>query len=371
MRNFSAWAAAALAGGMIAIAGCGSDDGGGDKPAEPVKLDTKQVFERGKPGTVSITGLQGDQPSGGTGIIFDTAEGLVLTNHHVVAGLAQLKAKVLDEQEIPIQVVGTAPCEDLAVVKLTSKPAGMKALTFGDSARVENQDEVTVLGYPSSFEDPTKQKVVSTSGNVQSPEVEADIGPSAPKLSSTIQHSATVNHGNSGGPLLNDRAEVIGVNTLINTGEAGEVENQFYSITSNRVKEVLPDLKAGKNIADAGWNLQAFSETPISSLYELTGYGTAAEGERLDQQLQAAGIDGMVVLAVSTPSPAEDAQITGGDMITAINGAPVTSYAQVCDALRSATPGQVMNVEGVYITSGGEEAAPGDPWKVRMTLPKQ
>jgi S1-C subfamily serine protease len=267
--------------------------------------------------------------------------------------------------------VGTAPCDDLALARLTTVPEGIKAIPFGDSTRVQNQDEVTALGYPSSFEDPATQKVVSSNGNVQSPEVAAETGPSSPKLPSTIQHSATTNPGNSGGPLLNDRAQLVGVNTLYNPGEERPIENQFYAVTTERVNQILPDLKAGKKIADAGWDIAAFSEVPISTLFTETGFGTAAQGEQLDQQIQRAGIDGLVVFGTTAGSPAERARITLGDLITQINGANVATASDACDALQSATPGEPIAVDGLYLTSGGEQADPGDSWSVRMRLPKE
>jgi len=347
----------------------GSDES--DKPVRPAKLTSKQVFERARPGTVSITGKQGDSISGGTGVIIDAQDGLVLTNNHVVAGLAGLKARVLDEEEVPMQVVGTAPCDDLAVAKLTSVPPGVKEVPIGDSTRIQNQDEVTALGYPSSFEDPATQKVVSSNGTVQSPEVSAETGPSSPKLPSTIQHSATTNPGNSGGPLLNNRAQLVGINTLYNPGEDRPIENQFYAVTTERVNQLLPDLKAGKKLADAGWDIAAFQEVPISALFEETGYGTAAQGEQLDQLIQQAGIDGVVVFGTTAGSPAEKARITGGDMVTSIAGANVATASDVCEALQSATPGEPVSVEGLYLTSGGTEASPGDDWSVRMKLPEE
>jgi S1-C subfamily serine protease len=355
---------------VLLAAGCGDSEKAAKLP-EPTKLTSKQVFERARPGTVSITGTQGDSVSGGTGVVIDAKAGLVLTNYHVVAGLAGLKARVLDQEQVALQVVGTAPCDDLALTKLTSVPPGIKAIPIGDSTKVTNQDEVTALGYPSSFEDPATQKVVSSNGTVQSPEVAADTGPSSPRLPSTIQHSATTNPGNSGGPLLNDRAELVGINSLYNPGDDRPIENQFYAITTERVNQLLPDLKAGKNIADAGWDVAAFQEVPISSLFEATGYGTPAEGEELDQLIQEAGIDGVVVYGTTPGSPADKAEITGGDMVTSIAGANISTASDVCDALQSATPGRPMAVEGLFLTSGGDVAAAGDFWKVRMKLPVQ
>ena len=152
--------------GTVALSACGGDD---DKPKDE-PLTSKQVFQRARPATVALTGKLGDSTSGGTGVIIDKAKGLVVTNAHVVQGLASLKATVLDREEVPAQVVGIAPCQDLAVVKLTTVPAGAGQIRYGSSRRVQNQDEVTALGYPTSLaEDATEQNVVSSNGTVQSP----------------------------------------------------------------------------------------------------------------------------------------------------------------------------------------------------------
>src|SRR5260370_20569710 len=206
------------------------------------------------PSTVSLTGKQGANIVGGTGWVYDGAKGLLVTNAHVVQGVAALKGRMSDGSEIPAQIIGISPCDDLAVVRLTSVPPSLAALPLGDSKLVENGDNVTALGFPISFDDPATQKVVVTSGIVQSPNVPAQPGLSLPKFPSTIQHSATINPGNSGGPLLNDHGEVIGVNTLRNP----EAQGQFYAIAVNAVKAAIPDLAAGNNKANAGWNLASF-----------------------------------------------------------------------------------------------------------------
>ena len=94
----------------LGVAGCGGDD---DK-----SLSTKDVFGRARPATVQILGRVGDSISGGTGVIIDSQKGLALTNHHVMAGLAAAKAKTFKDETVPVRVVGTAACEDIALVRM-------------------------------------------------------------------------------------------------------------------------------------------------------------------------------------------------------------------------------------------------------------
>jgi len=326
------------------------------------------VFTKSSPETVAIYGRQGDSVVGGTGVVIDAQRGLVLTNAHVVSGVAALKARVLDKTEVPARVLATAPCDDLAVVELTQMPPGIQAIELGDSALVKPADEVVALGYPSSFADPATQKVVFTEGRVQSVDVAAEPDPSLPKYPSTIQHSATINHGNSGGPLLNDRGQLVGVNTLGNEGtEEQQVQGQYYAISTNHIKPLLPDLLAGRSQAHPGWDIAAFSQVPLSAWFEGTGYGTAEQGQQADQFLIDNGVDGVFVFGVDAGSSAEEGQLEGGDLVTSINGASVTTAAEVCDILKSAAPGQTLGLEGYYLTSGTGQQF-GEAWKTNVIL---
>lgn len=336
-------------------------------PTTVAKLTSQQVFDLAKPSTVSLRAKQGKSDVGGTGVIIDAAKGLILTNAHVVSGTAALKAKVNDTTETAARVLGTAPCEDIAVVQMTTVPPDLKAIKFGSSASVRNQDEVVVLGYPASFADPALQKIVSTNGTVQSPNVAAEPDPSLPRYASTIQHSATVNPGNSGGPLLNDKGELIGINSLGNQKRG--VENQFYAISIDHIKQFLPDLTGGKSQADPGWDIAPFAQVPLADVFEITGYGTRAEGQQADQLLAENNIDGMFVFGTNPNSPADQAKIEGGDLIETIDNVPVTTAKAVCDILQSASPGQTLAVGGRYLTSGDGTQAFGSKWAVKLTLP--
>lgn len=363
--------AVGMATAMLILAGCGGGDSEETAATTtvPQKLSPKEVFDIGAPSTVALRAKQGENDVGGTGVIFDAAKGLILTNAHVVSGTAALKARVGDQAEVPARILGTAPCEDVAVLQFATVPPGLKAVTMGSSAAVANQDEVVALGFPASFADPASQKLVSTTGTVQSPDVAAEPDPSLPRYPHTIQHSATINPGNSGGPLLNDRGELIGINTLSNTGGGRQsVQGQFYAISVDHIKPMLADLAAGKSQADPGWDLAPFADVPLSEVFEATGYGTAEQGRQADQLLASSGIDGLFVFGANPGSPAEKANIEGGDLIESINDVPVTTMKEVCDVLQSATPGQTLGIEGRYLLSGGPEQEFGDQWTTKLTL---
>ncbi len=340
------------------------------RPTTMNKMTPKEVFEAARGGTVELYGKIGEADVRGSGVIFDAAKGLVLTNSYVVAGTAALKVRLSEQRDgTPARVVATAPCEDLAVVQMTTVPPGAKAIPFGSSAFVQHHDEVIAVGYTASSADSAGQTVSSTSGTVQSPDIAAEPDPSLPRYASAIQHSAMIGPGASGGPLLNDRAELIGINTARRVGTRQEpAEGPYYAISVDHIKRLLPDLVAGRSQADPGWSIAPFSQVPLADVFEATGYGTRAEGVQADRLLAENAIDGVFVFGANPDSPADKANIDGGDLIERINGVPVTTVKAICDILQSASPGQTLSLEGRYLTSGRRDQTLGDPWVTKLTL---
>lgn len=351
-----------LAAGLIACGG-----GGSDEPSEPETLTPQELVEQGEKGTFQIYGRLGDSISSGTGILYDKQKGLVLTNAHVVGGLTATKARLGDEEPVPARILGASFCNDLAVVELADIPDGAEELPLGNSDQVSAQDEVLALGFPGSLaEDTLTEDIVSSSGAVQSPDVAVSYDDSSPRFPSLIQHDATINHGNSGGPLFNDKGEVVGVNTLTNQDEA---ENQFYAITSNQAKDMLDELESGSSPDDLGWDIQPFSQVLLSDVYPALGIGTATLGEQVDQFLIDEGTTGMWVWGSTEGKPAEEANLFTGDLITEINDTPIRTVPDVCDILQSSSPGQTLEVEGRYISDVSADNFL-DPWTTELKLPQ-
>ena len=299
---------------------------------------------------------------GGTGVVFNAAKGLVLTNNHVITGSSGLNAQIGNETSntSPVQVVATSPCDDLAVVKLTNQIPGLKALKLGDSGSVTPGDEVTALGFPESLQSgkgssggiPQATTAVSTTGRVSQANVavnttesDSNFDPSSPPYQSMIVHGAAINHGNSGGPLLNSAGEVIGINTLSLEGTQGV----YYSIASNYIKRVLPQLEAGKSEGYIGWDLAQLAGDNNPELEEdLLGiYRTLRNRRRERRKDQGASQRPKAFLEASPPtvgmydqsddvgSPAARAHVEGY-MVLAINKTPVNSCSTRCAA--SSTP---------------------------------
>ena len=321
---------------------------------------------------VELTGKRGQETVGGSGVVIDAKQGLVLTNAHVIAGVSALNAKVGDNAATagPARVLAQAPCDDLAVVKLVNVPPGLKQIKIGSSAKVKSGEQVTVLGYPASFSNPTTQTVVSTNGTVSSTNVAAEPDPSLPKYPSTIQHQAPVNPGNSGGPLVNDQGELIGINTLGNTQQGGRaIQGQYYAIAMDRIKTLLPNLEAGKNQAYVGWSLAPLDQVNLSQAFAIDSFWQSPQrGAAVARDLQAAGVTGLYVKDSDTGSAAKQVNIGFGDLLTSIEGTPVKSVSDVCDIVESHGPGDKLLVRGVYLNSANSVSQLENRWHAQVTL---
>lgn len=344
----------------VPAAGCG-----GGK----AKLSPEQLIKQATPSIVRIESSEG----GGTGFVIDAARGLVLTNAHVIAGKnAALKAQVGNETSTttPVRIVAASPCDDLAVVKLVNTIPHLKALPLGTNAKVTPGEQVTVMGFPGSLQSgsgsgqaatvvPNTGTVSQTNIQVNTNSSEPNFDPDLPSYQSMIVHQAPVNHGDSGGPLLNANGEVIGINTLTNEGQA---QGQYYAIGINYAERLLGDLKAGRSHAYLGWNLEQMSgERASSSLkeqltarFEQSAYSSAAAhlAEVTAAYLAASPATTGMYDAGDQPGSPADEQGLEGKLILTINKAHVTSVQDVCNILGSATPGQKLHIEEIHIASG-------------------
>lgn len=326
-------------------------------------MSPDEIFERVAPATVQVLGNE----SSGTGIIYDAEQGLILTNAHVVAGQTALQVRIADGEPVPVRLMASDPCEDLAVMKLATPQEDLKQVEFGDSGELGQGDEVTAIGYPEAAGDASQQKAVLTTGVVQSPDVAATGYASSPDLPSTVQHSATLNAGNSGGPLLNDNAELVGINSFSLSG----TEGQYYSISSNHAQPHLQGLAEGKGQNNPGWQGLVSVSDPNFAYY--FAENDQADAKAIQKRLLNKEIDGLYVKSVDSNSPADES-LVAGDVITHLKDTAVNAVPQVCNILQSSAPGEKLTVDGAFTYSGTyEDGTPygfGDPWRVTITLKK-
>jgi serine protease Do len=171
----------------------------------------------------------------GSGVLLDT-NGDILTNNHVVAKASKVTVTFFDGRELPAKVVGTDPQTDVAVVRLEKPPGGLVAARMGDSGKVEVGEWVLAVGSPLGMDQTVTAGIVSSKGKLGK---NPTMNMSGEKVREYIQTDAKINPGNSGGPLVNLEGEVIGVNTLINTGPGGAYG---FAIPINQARRVADAL---------------------------------------------------------------------------------------------------------------------------------
>lgn len=287
--------------------------GGGDDP-EPV-IDPEDIVKKVFPSTVRITAEgKGGLRSEGSGWVLDAEEGLIVTNFHVVSGGAEFDV-VTDGDFRNAKLLGAAPCDDLAVLK-TDDTGGLKTLPLASGADVDQGEAVVALGYAANLS--LGEEISSTAGII-SVESSADRipAPDSPEFEDLLQTDTPLNPGNSGGPLVNDEGELVGVNTAILTQLGGQpIQSQGYAIGVDRTKEVVTGLRKGRS---AGWFGTGLQVPPraVQRRERLKGIATGAAPDTTgaDERLE-------------------------GALITAVNGRRLKSdIADYCDAVEDVESG--------------------------------
>jgi S1-C subfamily serine protease len=314
--------AAVVAGGVGFAAGrIGSHDNGTARQevgqAAPAALsgqaiDFHTLLRRVTPSVVSIrlgqtNGNQVVDYAAGSGVII-SSDGLVLTNAHVVAGADVINVHLSDGRTIRADLVGTAPSHDIALVRLRATN-GLTPARLGSSSAMQVGDQVVAIGNALALGDaPTV-----TSGIVSAKNRTLNDGETT--LTNLLQTDAAINHGNSGGPLLNAAGEVVG----INTAGIPNAENLGFAIEIDAIKPLIQKLKTGR---DHEVQVQAF-----------LGIST--------QQ----GAAGVVITSVQPESAASDAGLKAGDVIRKLNGTRVTGPDTVRAVIQASRPGARLTLQ--------------------------
>lgn len=255
------------------------------------------VYIFGAPISQSLLGSDSDEIQTGTGIIWDAA-GHVITNYHVIKGAQQFSARLPTGETVEVRVVGSAPNYDIAVLQLERSFSSLHPIAIGSSADLQVGQSAFAIGNPYGLEQTMTSGIISALRR-QIPTAEGR------EIAGGIQTDAPLNPGNSGGPLLDSSARLIGVTSVIISG-SGASAGIGIAIPVDIVNRVAAQLIREGHV-------------PIP------GIGIAAASEAAAAQY---GIDGVVVLRVQPGSPAEkaglkDAAGNGGavaDVITAANG---------------------------------------------------
>jgi putative serine protease PepD len=290
-------------------------------------LDIRTLLQKVTPSVVSIQLGQanGDQVvdfAAGSGVII-SADGLVLTNAHVVEGADVINVHLSDDRTIRADLVGTSPSHDIALVHLRDTK-DLKPATLGSSEAMEVGDQVVAIGNALALGDaPTV-----TTGIVSAKDRTLDDGTTT--LKNLIQTDAAINHGNSGGPLLNAAGQVVG----INSAGIPNAENLGFAIEIDAIKPLIDQLKSG---SDNEVKVRAFLGIESATVADLAPQDA--------QQLGVEGKTGVVILSVQPQSAASDAGLKPGDLIRKVNGTDVTDPATLRDAIQESAPGAKLAIE--------------------------
>jgi S1-C subfamily serine protease len=322
--------------------------------AEPVAATTETnsvsaVYQAARDAVVEITvaGVPeatpfGDEPQQrgqGSGFVYDT-KGHVVTNAHVVDNGETFTVTMRDGSRYDATLVGSDPSTDLAVIKMNAPATKLKPLRLGDSSSLRVGDTVIAIGSPFGLEQTVTTGIVSALGREM-------MAPNDFAIDDTIQTDAAINHGNSGGPLLNLRGDVIGVNAQIRS-ESGGNDGVGFAIPSNTVKDIAGRLVSGGTIEHA-----------------YLGVGSQTIDEAASEALDIPR--GAMVTRVNPRTPADRANLrpatgqrtiqgelyeTGGDVITEVNGRSIDGADALRRAIDARRPGDKVRLT---VVRDGEE----------------
>jgi putative serine protease PepD len=324
----AALAAAALLGGVTAVGLWEAiDDDAATASAEPAAvsqpvaeggLSVGEIAKRTIPAVVEISAQSqaqdfgpfspgGEQTATGSGFVIDR-EGRVLTNQHVVDGADSVTVRFQDGKEVDARVVGSDASTDVALLQL-EEDVDVEPLTLGSSSGLEIGDPVVAIGSPFGLEGTVTTGIVSA--------LDRDLrAPDGFTIDGAIQTDAALNQGNSGGPLLDARGRVIGINSQI-ASESGGNDGIGYAIPIDTVKNVVSQLEQGRTIERA---------------YLGVSIADAEDG-------------GARIESVANGSPADGAGLREGDVVVKAGGADVETGDDLRSAVSERKPGDELELE--------------------------
>ena len=267
-------------------------------------------------------------------------EGHIVTNDHVVEGASAISVEFADGSTYDAQLVGTDASTDIGVIKVNAPSSELTPLELGDSSAVQVGDEVVAIGSPLGLNETVTSGIVSALHRTIT-------SPNNFSINDAIQTDAAINHGNSGGPLLDLQGQVIGINSQIESDSGGN-DGIGFAVPSNTVKSVVSQLLATGKVEHA-----------------YLGVGIATITDALASQLGLPA--GVEVTQVTSGGPAADAGLkaadattvvggqefpTGGDIITAVNGKPVSTSEELQSVIGAMKPGESASI--TYSRDGSE-----------------
>jgi putative serine protease PepD len=274
-------------------------------------LSVQSIYRLANKGVVEITAAQGQ----GSGFVYD-GDGHIVTNAHVVDGASSFTVKFWNGKTFAAQLVGTDASTDLAVLKVNAPTSELFPLSLGDSSKVLVGDNVVAIGSPFGLEGTVTSGIVSALHREMT-------SPNRFAIDDSIQTDAAINHGNSGGPLLDAQGKVVGVTSQIESNSGGN-EGVGFAIPSNTVRSIASQL------ISSGKAEHAFLGVVLRDSSSQTG---------------------AAINQVRAGTPAARAGLRAGDVVTAAAGKRITSASELRATINAHRPGDTISVT---YTRGGQ-----------------
>jgi S1-C subfamily serine protease len=363
--------AAALAGGTVAVIGAAligtgehtttirelvqtptNAPGNVSQTSQERPLTVRAIYDRDAPGVVQVTtttkvklpqtdwfgnpfGPPGTevQRSLGSGFVIDKA-GYIVTNYHVVGNAQSVHVSFSNNDSMKAEVIGKDPATDVALLKVQASSRALKPLPLGDSDGIHVGDQVAAIGNPLGLDRSITLGIVSAlHRSLTSPE--------GTPIDRVIQTDAALNHGNSGGPLLNAQGQVVGVSSAVSTGDSGEANTGIgFAIPINTVRDVVAELKAQGHVDHPYLGVVTRPvSTTMARVFNLRRgllVESVAAGSGADRAGLHGGTDQVVV-------EGESYQL-GGDVITKADGMAITSMERLREIISQHKPGDSLSV---------------------------
>jgi putative serine protease PepD len=295
----------------------------GSQPVAENGLPAAQIAERASKSVVELaaSGGSGGASAQGSGFVYDES-GHIVTNQHVVAGATSIAVSFWNGVELDATLVGTDPSTDLAVLRVDAPKSLLRPLHLGDSSAVLVGDSVLAFGSPFGLEGTVTAGIVSALHRKMT-------APNNYPITNTIQTDAAINHGNSGGPLLDRRGRVIGVNAQIES-ESGGSDGVGFAIPSNTVRSIVRQLIATGEVEHAYLGIR-MAQLPDGVAVTEVLPGTPAEKAGLHAATGTTLVDGQE-------------QPSGGDIVVEFDGEKVTSAVALQSAVDARRPGDTVPI---------------------------
>jgi len=311
-------------------------------------LSPEEIYRREAPGVVVITATQTQQIAPtpftpgqkeevrvlGSGFVID-GSGDIVTNDHVVANATGVRVGFSNNATYPAKVLGGDASTDVAVIRVNAPASALHALTWADSSRVEVGDPVYAIGNPFGLDRTLTNGIVSATGR----DIKA---PNGLAIERALQTNAAINHGNSGGPLIDRFGRVIGINSQIESGGVNGNVGVGFAVPSDTARAVAAQLIASGHVEHAWLGVAVEDIVPelSSVLRNIPQHGVLIVEVRAGGPAANAGLRA----GHETVTVGGESAVVGGDAIVSLDGAPVDSSSRLVALLAEHKPGDQVQL---------------------------